>query len=259
MRVQARVANISSRLELREMLKILREFCNAFSDKAQPGDLSEDQSGDTGSLEQEATSLIKEAELAIDHLSRPTLDDGNERPQAQEHSESKELGLLLLKAIDDGDEDTFESLLSNGETSLVEKDAQERTAVLLAASLKKISMMERLLASGTERGNRQEIDLTATDNVGRTLLHYCAEFGLEDQARILLDNDVSIDAWDYVDHPPAYYAVKERQYKVLKLLLEKGASTAFDWELPDGTSLEIKELLKKASENERSALESSPG
>ena len=226
------------------MISILQDF---LPDEARPSVLSDD----TDSLKREATSLIEAAVPA----------DGPESetpPQSPELLKSKELGLLLLDAIEKGDQDMFRSLLSNGETSLVEKDAKERTPVLLAASLDKASMVKMLLDHGTEGGDQREIDFTATDNVGRTLLHYCAEFGLDEKAGILLDNGVSIDARDHVDHPPAYYAVKKRQYEVLKLLLERGASTDFDRATPEGTSYEIEKLLR-ASENKRSALESSPG
>ena len=76
---------------------------------------------------------------------------------------------------------------------------------------------------------------------------------------ILLNHHVNIDARDHNDRPPAYYAVKERRFEVLKLLLDKGASTEFDRDISTGTSQDIEELLKKASDNARSALGSSPG
>ena len=226
------------------MISILRDF---LPDEARPGASSDD----TDSMEREVTSLIEAAVPADDPESGTT-------SQNPELLKSKEYGRSLLKAIEVGDQTTFDSLLSNGETSLVEKDAKERTPVLLAASLDKASMVKTLLDRGTEKENQREIDFTATDNVGRTLLHYCAEFGLDTEAGILLDNDVSIDARDHVGHPPAYYAVKTRQLKVLQLLLKKGASTDFDRATPEGTSHQIDQLLR-ASENERSALESSPG
>lgn len=270
------MANHPSRLELRDLIDIVRRFSNTSPDST----ISEDQNADTDSWRQKATSLIAAAESAD---GPETLKD--EEPQSPELSESNENRLLLHAAIEKGDEDTFESLLSNEEMSLVEKDARDRTPLLLAAHLDNVSMVKMILASnaGTENGtdpveiarlppsgndsssrdteirNRRKLDLTATDSVGRTVLHYCTEFGMYDETCILLDNGVSIDARDNDDRPPAYYAVKYRKYKVLKLLLDNGASTEFDRTTTDGTSQEIEELLKKASEKERSSLESSPG
>ena len=166
---------------------------------------------------------------------------------------------MLLKAIEEGDKDTFESLLWNEETSLAEKDAKQRNPLLLAAHLDKNSMVKDILDSDAEKGNQQEIDFTATDSAGRTALHYCAEFGMDGEIRILLDHDVNIDARDHDDRPPAYYAVKYRRYKVVKLLLERGASTDFDRAIPEGISQEIQELLEKASENGTSASGSNSG
>ena len=230
------------------MINILHEF---FPDNTRPTSLRDDSNADADSLEREATSLIDAAVPADDS-------ESGTPPQSPELLKSKENGMLLLDAIQ-GDKDTFERLLSSGETSLVEKDAKERTPLLLAAHLGKVNIVKMILARDAEKGDQRENDYTATDSVGRTVLHYFAEYGMYHEACILLDNDVDIDARDDNDCPPAYYAVKWRRYKVVELLLEKGASTDFDRAIPEGTSHEIEELLKKAEENERSALGSSPG
>ena len=229
---------------MRQILDIVRTLSNTTSNGDRPSVIDENPNADTDTLKQEATSLLDVAESEDWQVSRTPNDD--EESQSPEVLKSKENGFLLLNAIDQRDKDKFESLLSNGETSLIEKDSRDRTPLLLAASLDKGPMVKMIL----DMRNRQEIDFNATDSVGRTALHYCAEFGMLDEMRILLDNDVRIDLRDDTDCPPAYYAVKERKYKAVKLLLEKGASTKFDWAASIGPSEEIEELLKKASENE---------
>ena len=257
---------------MRELLDILRQLSHTFPNKG-PSATSEDQNDDTDSLKQMATALIAEAESAARQERRTPVED--KEPQSPELLKSKENGLLLLEAIEKGDQDAFESLLSNGETSLVEKDSRDRTPLLLAASLGKGSMVNMILSSkagaensthqlenttkDTQTRNRREIDLTAIDSDGRTVLHYSAEFGLHKEAGIILNHDVSIDARDYNDRPPAYYAAKFRKLEVMKLLLENGASVDFDRATSIGTSEQIEELLKKASEDKKSASASGLG
>lgn len=178
-------------------------------------------------------------------------------------------GRSLLKAIDDGNHDTFASLLRDPETSLKEMDGKNRTPLLLAADLGKADMIEMLLAESdtapppilsNENGQsntnietvatHRVIDLTATDKNGRNALHYCAVFDLCDTVTFLLDRGVDVNARDEADFPAAYYAAKHRKYKAMRLLLTRGATTDFDWPT---TSLEIEQLRDKAPNNDDQA------
>lgn len=137
-------------------------------------------------------------------------------------------------------------------------NGQDQTPLLLAAHLGKASMVKSILSHGTasSAGNHNQandhhrIDLDATDSLGRTVLHYCAEFGMCDAAGIILDHgvNVNVNTLDKSDHPPAYYAIKARQYYAVKLLLDRGASRDFD-RPPESTSHEIEELLKNGPAN----------
>ena len=198
---------------------------------------------------------------------------GENEPASHEDMECSRNGILLLETIDKGQHDRFQLLLLNRSTSLKVMDAKERTALLLAAHLDKTSMVKMLLSviadvdykddsttlasSSSEihtnpidiRTTRhREVDLSATDRLGRSVLHYCAEFGMYDEANILLDRGVDVNARDNSGYPPAYYAIKYRKYYITKLLLDKGATT--DFEQPTQTSREIKELLAKVSSQE---------
>ncbi|KAL8901569.1 MAG: hypothetical protein Q9207_005133 [Kuettlingeria erythrocarpa] len=215
-----------------------------------------------------------------------TLVEGEEI-EKQEEEEEEETGnmngRLVLEAIEEPDPDTLESLLLDQETSLQEKDSKDRTPLLLAAHLGRSGMVEKLLATndashsdvqgdnttdetarscrngeekiGPQSTSHRQIDFNATDNVGRTALHYCAEFDMCDTANLLLDYGVDINAQDNGGYPPAYFAAKNRKYSATKLLLSRGANTFF--ERPT-TSFEIEKLLDKHAENEQSASVSRP-
>ncbi|KAL9037192.1 MAG: hypothetical protein Q9214_005808 [Letrouitia sp. 1 TL-2023] len=100
----------------------------------------------------------------------------------------------------------------------------------------------------TETTNHRKIDINVTDTLGRSALHYCAEFGMDEEAKILLDHGVNVNARDKSDYLPAYYAAKWRRYDVLKLLVERGADTEFELQIP--TAFEIDKLLEKGSDND---------
>ncbi|KAL8663183.1 MAG: hypothetical protein Q9202_004115 [Teloschistes flavicans] len=198
-------------------------------------------------------------------------------------------GVALLDAIENGDIDSFESLLQDLETSFQVKDSKDRNPLLLAAHLDKERIVSQLLADCTKPRNREAhtpggppgeathstsipsplenptqekastdrrtIDLNATDSLGRTVLHYCAEFDMFEVAKTLIAHGVDVNLRDSSDFPPAYYAVKSRKYDVVKLLLNNGAST--DFKRPPTTSDEIDKLLEHAADGQDQA--SSPG
>ncbi|KAL8973424.1 MAG: hypothetical protein Q9197_002323, partial [Variospora fuerteventurae] len=177
---------------------------------------------------------------------------GGNKPD--DNGESNENGKRLLKAIDDTDVGTFESLLHDGSTSLKEKDDRDRTPLLLAAHLGKADMVKKL----STNTHHHQIDFNATDKLGRTALHYCAEFGMCDTANVLLDHGVDVNARDNGDYPPAYYPVKNRKYFATELLLSRGATTEFKRPIPP-TSYEIDQLLKKSASDDPSTSVSRPG
>ena len=192
-------------------------------------------------------------------------------PSSDEDGDNREVdtkGKLLLESIDDGDHNAFQSLLSDSATSLNERDARGRTPLLLAVHLDKADMVKQLLSNADHNGcssivasaapsedqptvceseqvSHRAVDFSVTDGLGRSALHYCAEFGMCDEACVFLDHGVDINARDNSDYPPAYYAIKNRKYHATKLLLSKGA--AMDFTTPTPTSHEIEELLEKAS------------
>ncbi|KAL9594478.1 MAG: hypothetical protein Q9219_007012, partial [cf. Caloplaca sp. 3 TL-2023] len=244
-----------------------------------------DQAADTASMISQVTTLIEEQE------------EEEEEGQASQNSQktqkdpqSNQNGTYLLKAIQDGDNDTFESLLLDPGTSLQHKDDKDRNALLLAASLGKAGMVKRLLAIDaegrseackegcpgfkiswdlptdaeppsllssqtsyercTQITSHRKIDLMAIDKLGRTALHYCAEFDLCDEAKLLLENGVDVNARDNLDLPPAYFAAKTRKYNVMKLLVSDWKAMT-DFKRPTSTSSEIERLLGRTTNNDQ--------
>ncbi|KAL8720125.1 MAG: hypothetical protein Q9225_002970 [Loekoesia sp. 1 TL-2023] len=226
----------------------------------------------------DADSMISQVTVLIEGKESKSQEDLQSQDlQSEEVLESNTNGISLLEAILNGDNDAFDFLLLDGDTSLKEKDDKGRTPLLLAAHLGKGRMVKRLLtvdtihvprdsstddassssteddkyAKDTKTTNHREIGLNATDKLGRTTLHYCAEFGMCDEAEILLDHKVDVNARENNNLPPAYYAAKNRKYDAMKLLLARGATT--DFELPISTPLGIKKLLEKPPSDDQVA------
>ncbi|CAO1598710.1 hypothetical protein XANCAGTX0491_002470 [Xanthoria calcicola] len=210
---------------------------------------------DTNSLLSRATTLIVDADSAEGRGDGKSNTDKEQLAgglASEEDSEYRDNGMRLMKAIDQRDGEDFNSLLQNNTTSLRVVDAQGQTPLLLAAHLGKERMVTSIMSCGTltSAGNQNQvddhrkIDLDATDALGRTVLHYCAEFDMRKAASIVLDHGVNINTPDKGEHPPMYYAIKTREYDAVKLLLFRGATKDFD-QPSESTSYEIGELLKR--------------
>ncbi|KAL8897008.1 MAG: hypothetical protein Q9192_002789 [Flavoplaca navasiana] len=242
----------------RQILDLLRRLTNTPGDEISPSISNGDTDASTNSLISRLTTLVGEADPTAgqeegDNDTTETLGVEQE-PTGHPDSEYNDNGILLLGAIHNGNKEDFSSLLQDDKTSLLVVDEQDQTPLLLAAHLGNKYMVEAILACDSSSAdnpikpaNHRRIDYKATDNLGRTVLHYCAEFGMHDEADMLLDHCVDINALDKSDHPPMYYAIKLRQYEAVKLLLEKRAARDFEWP-PESTSHEIKMLFEEVSD-----------
>ncbi|KAL8882150.1 MAG: hypothetical protein Q9198_000801 [Flavoplaca austrocitrina] len=243
-----------------QILGLLRRLTNTPYDVISPSISNGDTDASTNSLISRLTTLVGEADPTAgqeegDNDTTETLGVEQE-PTGHPKSEYNDNGALLLGAIHDGNKKDFSSLLQDDKTSLRVVDEQDQTPLLLAAHLGNKDMVEAIMAcddsSSADNPNKppnyRRIDYKVTDNLGRTVLHYCAEFGMHDEVDMLLDHCVDINALDKSDHPPMYYAIKLRQYEAVKLLLEKGAARDFEWP-PESTSHEIKMLFEEGSDS----------
>ncbi|KAL8927672.1 MAG: hypothetical protein Q9172_001232 [Xanthocarpia lactea] len=236
----------------RQILELLRRLTNTPSDDIPPSITS----GDTNAVISRLTTLVGGPD-PIDGQHGGDIDSTETFVGAQKQSggsgpEYKDNGALLLEAIQEGHREEFASLLQNCETSLRVVDEQDQTALLLAAHLGNKSMVEAIMAcidsssadNPNEPAEHRTIDYQATDSLGRTVLHYCAEFGMHEEANMMLDHGVDINSADKSGHPPIYYGIKFRQYDAVKLLLDEGADRDFEWP-PESTSHEIKILFEE--------------
>ncbi|KAL9011229.1 MAG: hypothetical protein Q9180_009214 [Flavoplaca navasiana] len=240
------------------MLALLRRLTNTTADEMSPSISNGDTDDSTNSLISQLTTLVGGADpiAGQDEEDIDTPDTLVVEQESTGHpgSEYNDNGTLLLGAIHDGNKKDFLSLLQDDKTSLRVADEQDQTPLLLAAHLGNKDMVEAIMAchksspadNPNEPSNHRRIDYKATDSLGRTALHYCAEFGMHDEAITLLDHGVDINALDKLDHPPMYYAIKFRQYDAVKLLLNKGATRHSEWPL-ESTSHQIKMLLEEGS------------
>lgn len=295
------MANLSNRVQLHQMHEIqtqVHRMLQMLTNKSTTDTIPKPSGGGNiadieSTILRVTTALIGEEGLEIQEDKERKASEiiiGEAQLETLQGSESNANGPLLLEAIQDGDADTFKSLLHDCETSFRERDSEGRNPLLLAAHLGNAGMVKKLLAVHDDAKNKsraptpwdcstdvasssspeddkreedtktidhREIDLDATDKLGRTALHYCAEFDMYDEAKFLLDSGVDVNARDNGDFPPAYFAAKNRRYNATKLLLEKGAST--DFQRPTLTSLEIEKLLEKSPNNDRSMLVSRSG
>lgn len=82
------------------------------------------------------------------------------------------------------------------------RDAEGKTALIIAAKAMQTPVVEKLLAT------YPEIDVNAKDKEGRTALHYACAYGLQDMVTLLLANGADITAKDRVSGTPRDYAGK---------------------------------------------------
>ncbi|KAI4249584.1 MAG: hypothetical protein LQ352_005567 [Teloschistes flavicans] len=217
--------------------------------------ISEGQLPDTDLIILKTTTAIMDSEPAGDEEEEPDHTGTAKVSDSEDSSGSNANGQALLKAIEERNFDSFQSLLQNPETSVKIQDDKERTPLLLAAHLDAPEEDASPSSSPRNSGEQEatsipihrDLDLDAADSLGRTPLHYCAEFKFLDAANHLLDHGVDVDRRDTGGYPPIYYAVKKRNADAAKLLVDKGASTEF--ERPD-TSAEINTLLDKDTRND---------
>ncbi|KAL8986586.1 MAG: hypothetical protein Q9177_004137 [Variospora cf. flavescens] len=224
-------ANTLASVQMHEMTEMVRTLTN------KPA-----QGTTTDTMISEVAEALEQKQDTGGHEGRCMVETSAGGQEPDDNEESNENGKRLLKAIDDRDSSTSESLLHDGSTSLKEKDDRDRTPLLLAAHLGQTDMVKKLFTNT----NHHQNDFNATDKLGRTALHYCAELGMCDIAKVLLDHGVDVNARDNGGYPPAYYPVKNRKYFAIKLLLSRGATTEFKRPIPP-TSHEIVQLLKKSA------------
>src|SRR5215217_2926959 len=90
---------------------------------------------------------------------------------------------------------------------------------IIACEAGKRKIAEILLAN-------KEVDVTYTDEKGRTALHYAAHRGYLDITKLLIEQGAVIDYEDHEGETPVYFACLQKQKQTALYLLEKGAKSA---------------------------------
>ncbi|KAL8803022.1 MAG: hypothetical protein Q9182_003448, partial [Xanthomendoza sp. 2 TL-2023] len=263
--------------EMQEMiLELLRMLRKAPAGDVPPSPPAVDEVADTDSSLQWVNKILagevdmREGQQGVESSPNATIDGGEDDHRNLEELERDGNGESLLRAISRGDNDEAKSRLQDTSTSLQVVDGEHRTPMLLAAHLGRVYLVKMLLditttsqqSSGSvtvhspikpqshtvendfNSTSHREIDFDARDSLGRTVLHYCAEFGMWEEACILLDHGVNVNLRDQSDYPPLYYAIKNREAEVVRSVLAKGSTIDFEWPT---TSHQIENLLKEAS------------
>ena len=214
-----------------------------------------------------ASKLLLEA-IRNKDMERVNTIDSELKPELEYHDPENKRRTPLILAVELGHNEMVKLLLSKG-AKLETRDDSGMTALMLAASRGKRDILSELLdrgadASATDKNDltalhlaiqkhsssiysllicNENVDINAVDRYGNTPLHYCAQRGLVDAARPLLDGGARIDARNRADLSAAYYAIQKRYYEIVELLLDRGAD--FKNQLPEArSSNEIERLLK---------------
>ena len=188
---------------------------------AQPAQLTRIDS--EGTLVETSPYIEHEDAIESSDEGETLLDNEDSLRRSHSPQTSSENGKLLLRAVKDGAIDVLESLLSKSDANLEETDEKGRTPLILAADLGKAHIINRLLIS-------QLVETNATDKLGRTALHYCAQMKMNKTIEMLLDHGADVNIQDRGTHPPMYYAIGDDDYDTVKMLLDHNAST--DFKLP---------------------------
>lgn len=107
--------------------------------------ISEGQLPDTDLIILKTTTAIMDSEPAGDEEEEPDHTGTAKVSDSEDSSGSNANGQALLKAIEERNFDSFQSLLQNPETSVKIQDDKERTPLLLAAHLGRERMLKLLL------------------------------------------------------------------------------------------------------------------
>ncbi|UYV77481.1 N [Cordylochernes scorpioides] len=110
----------------------------------------------------------------------------------------------------------FQILLRNRTTNLDAKMHDGTTPLILVARLATEGMLEQLLAG--------DVDINATDDNGKTALHWAAAVNNIDAVLTLLNHRANKDCQDNKDSTPLFMAAKEGSFEAAKILLQFGAN-----------------------------------
>merc|ERR1719378_315682 len=110
----------------------------------------------------------------------------------------------------------FQILVRHRATNLDAKTYDGTTPLILAARLAIEGMVEELI--------QEQADINASDEGGKSALHWAASVNNVDAVNILLANGANRDAQDTKDETPLFLACREGSYQAAKALLDHCAN-----------------------------------
>ena len=110
----------------------------------------------------------------------------------------------------------FQILVRHRQTNLDAKTYDGTTPLILAARLAIEGMVEELI--------QEQADINASDEGGKSALHWAASVNNVDAVNILLANGANRDAQDVKDETPLFLACREGSYQAAKALLDHCAN-----------------------------------
>ena len=186
-------------------------------------------------LDEEATLLEEEEEGRGPQVARLASNASSGQSTAS--------GISILQAVREGSVAVMDPVFDEDGVDFEEKDDKGRTPLILAASMDKTEVMNKLLINPS-------LEIDTTDNCQRTALHYCSRNKMNKAAKMLLDRGANANIQDGLQCPPIYYAVQNNDYDLVKLLLDHDATA--DVKLPSlRVSPTIQELLNGSGSNTR--------
>ena len=142
----------------------------------------------------------------------------------------------IYQAIRTNDLTRVRVLLAGGANIETRSDRDQKTCVILAASLGIVRILEFLLEQGAS--------VDAVDINGRTALHYAASEGFQKCAVHLLESGASVNILDFQYEHPLHRAVRYGQEEMVKLMLPI-------YSTPMKTMISNKTILHTAAEFDR--------
>ena len=110
----------------------------------------------------------------------------------------------------------FQILVRHRATNLDAKTLDGTTPLILAARLAIEGMVEELI--------QEQADINASDEAGKSALHWASSVNNVDAVNILLANGANRDAQDAKDETPLFLACREGSYQAAKALLDHCAN-----------------------------------
>ena len=110
----------------------------------------------------------------------------------------------------------FQILVRHRATNLDARTFDGTTPLILAARLAIEGMVEELI--------QEQADINASDETGKSALHWAASVNNVDAVNILLANGANRDAQDSKDETPLFLACREGSYQAAKALLDHCAN-----------------------------------